>query len=149
MQALSLERDVLPKLEVGVRLPCPALNPCLPIAACSHLAAGLILLAGSAGAACLAFPSAPAPGHTPPLPCPLCKPTRLCPPALPCPAPPQLLEALSPGLGWKVFRRYPEEFASPDALECWRVLAAFLFTTVGIPPEQVRRHRRRRRRSGG
>jgi hypothetical protein len=50
----------------------------------------------------------------------------------------QLLEALSPGLGWKVFRRYPEQFASPDALECWRVLAAFLFTTVGIPPEQVR-----------
>lgn len=48
----------------------------------------------------------------------------------------QLLEGLSPGLGWKVFRDYPEQFASPDAVECWRMLAAYLFT-IGIEPEQV------------
>ena len=50
--------------------------------------------------------------------------------------PPQLLEGLSPGLGWKVFRDFPEQFASPDAIECWRLLAAYLFT-LGIEPEQV------------
>lgn len=49
---------------------------------------------------------------------------------------PQLLEGLSPGLGWKVFRDYPEQFASPDAVECWRMLAAYLFT-IGIEPQQV------------
>lgn len=48
----------------------------------------------------------------------------------------QLLEGLSPGLGWKVFRDFPEQFGSPDALECWRLLAAYLFT-LGIEPEQV------------
>lgn len=48
----------------------------------------------------------------------------------------QLLEALSPGLGWKVFRQFPEEFVSPEAVERWRVAAAYLFT-VGIPPEQI------------
>lgn len=47
-----------------------------------------------------------------------------------------MLEALSPGLGWGVFRRYPEQFASPDAVESWRLLAAYLFT-LGIPGEQV------------
>ena len=49
-----------------------------------------------------------------------------------------MLEALSPGLGWRVFSRYPEQFGSPEALECWRLLAAFLFTS-GFPAEQVSR----------
>ncbi|PRW56726.1 mTERF domain-containing mitochondrial [Chlorella sorokiniana] len=48
----------------------------------------------------------------------------------------ELLEGLSPGLGWKVFRDYPEQFASPDAVECWRMLAAYLFT-IGIEPDQI------------
>jgi hypothetical protein len=53
VRALSLERDMLPKLEVGARLPGPALLcsefVSLPTAACSQLAGGLILLAAPAG----------------------------------------------------------------------------------------------------
>lgn len=48
----------------------------------------------------------------------------------------QVLEALAPGLGWRVFCRYPEVFASPDAVECWRLAAAYLFT-LGVAPDQV------------
>lgn len=48
----------------------------------------------------------------------------------------ELLEAVSPGLGWRVFSRFPEEFASPEAVERWRLAAAYLFT-VGVPPEQI------------
>ena len=60
------------------------------------------------------------------------------PPRPPRPPPrPQVLEGLSPGLGWKVFRDFPEQFASPDAVECWRLLAAYLFTQ-GIEPQQAR-----------
>lgn len=55
----------------------------------------------------------------------------------------QLLDALSPGLGWKVFSRYPEEFAHPDAEDYWKIIAALLYTT-GFSPEEVstlfRRH---------
>lgn len=55
----------------------------------------------------------------------------------------QLLDALSPGLGWKVFSRYPEEFAHPDAEDYWKIMAALLYTT-GFSPEEVstlfRRH---------
>ncbi|KAI3428244.1 hypothetical protein D9Q98_006624 [Chlorella vulgaris] len=48
----------------------------------------------------------------------------------------ELLEALSPGLGWKVLKACPEEFASPEALERWRLAAAYLHT-IGIPPRQI------------
>jgi hypothetical protein len=55
----------------------------------------------------------------------------------------QLLDALSPGLAWKVFSRYPEEFAHPDAEDYWKIMAALLYTT-GFAPEEVsalfRRH---------
>ncbi|PSC71512.1 mTERF domain-containing mitochondrial [Micractinium conductrix] len=50
----------------------------------------------------------------------------------------ELLEAISPGLGWRVFRRWPEEFGSPEAVERWRLAAAYLFT-VGVPPEEISR----------
>lgn len=50
----------------------------------------------------------------------------------------ELLESLSPRLGWKVFCRYPEAFASPDAVEAWGLLAALLFA-ADIPAEQVHR----------
>ena len=61
------------------------------------------------------------PGHSPPAPPPL---------------PPQLLEALSPGLGWKVFARYPEDLVQPFATELWAVLAGYLFT-LGFAPDKV------------
>lgn len=48
-----------------------------------------------------------------------------------------MLEALHPGLGWKVFRRYPEQFASPDAVESWCLVAALLYTEVGLQPDEV------------
>ncbi|KAL4532706.1 hypothetical protein Ndes2526A_g08189 [Nannochloris sp. 'desiccata'] len=48
----------------------------------------------------------------------------------------QLLDALSPGLAWKVFSRYPEEFAHPDAEDYWKIMAALLYTT-GFSPEEV------------
>jgi mTERF len=55
----------------------------------------------------------------------------------------QLLDALSPGLAWKVFSRYPEEFAHPDAEDYWKIMAALLYTT-GFSPQEVstlfRRH---------
>jgi hypothetical protein len=55
----------------------------------------------------------------------------------------QLLDALSPGLAWKVFSRYPEEFAHPDAEDYWKIMAALLYTT-GFSPDEVsslfRRH---------
>lgn len=47
-----------------------------------------------------------------------------------------MLDALSPGLGWKVFSRYPEEFIHPDAEDYWRIMAACLYTT-GFAPEGV------------
>jgi hypothetical protein len=48
----------------------------------------------------------------------------------------ELLEALAPGLGWAVFSRYPEEFAHPDAVDYWRIMAAYLYT-AGFEPEAV------------
>lgn len=48
----------------------------------------------------------------------------------------QVLDQLSPGLGWKVFCRYPEEFAHPDALDLWRIMAAILYTT-GFQPQAI------------
>ena len=55
----------------------------------------------------------------------------------------QLLDALSPGLAWKVFSRYPEEFSHPDAEDYWKIMAALLYTT-GFSPSEVsalfRRH---------
>lgn len=47
-----------------------------------------------------------------------------------------MLDALNPGLGWKVFSRYPEEFIHPDAEDYWRIMAACLYTT-GFSPEAV------------
>jgi mTERF domain-containing protein len=55
----------------------------------------------------------------------------------------ELLEALSPGLGWRVFARYPEEFIHPDAADLWRIMAAYLYT-AGYTPARIsalfRRH---------
>lgn len=55
----------------------------------------------------------------------------------------QVLEELSPGLGWRVFARYPEELIHPDAVDYWGILAACLFTT-GFTPAKIsqlfRRH---------
>ena len=117
---LSVERDILPKLEVRAGTACTGCTGCrlLGLLGCCKQRAcqpgGELLLPS----ACPRLPTS-APLH----------PThrRL-----------QLLEGLSPGLGWKVFRDYPEQFASPDAVECWRMLAAYLFT-IGIEPEQVGR----------
>jgi mTERF domain-containing protein, mitochondrial len=54
-----------------------------------------------------------------------------------------MLEGLSPGLGWKVFSRYPVEFIHPHATEYWAIMAAYLYTT-GFPPARIealfRRH---------
>lgn len=43
---------------------------------------------------------------------------------------------MCPGLGWKVFSRYPEEFIHPDAPDLWRILAAFLYTS-GFSPARI------------
>lgn len=48
----------------------------------------------------------------------------------------ELLEGLSPGLTLKVFSRYPEEFAHPDAVDYWRIMAALVYT-AGFSPEAV------------
>ena len=38
----------------------------------------------------------------------------------------QLLDSLSPGLGWRLFVRYPEEFGHPDATDYWCMLSAVM-----------------------
>eukprot|EP00890_Picochlorum_soloecismus_P004783 jgi/Picsp_1/5305/NSC_02666-R1_mterf domain-containing protein len=41
----------------------------------------------------------------------------------------ELLDSISPKLGWKVFCRYPEEFVDEDAHELWGIMTAILLTT--------------------
>eukprot|EP00887_Chlorella_sp_A99_P002043 scaffold18.g2043.t1 len=48
----------------------------------------------------------------------------------------ELLDSLSAGLGWRVFCRYPEEFAHPDAADYWRIAAGCLFA-AGVRPERL------------
>lgn len=136
-EALSLRRDVLPKLEVGrqgaAQPSCAAVGPsahcrfqrcclerCLRGVPCGTLAGRLAGLGSSWLALCPPATSGRTHSHL----------------TGPCS---QLLEAVSPGLGWRVFSRFPEEFASPEAVERWRLAAAYLFT-VGVPPEQVGAH---------
>lgn len=47
-----------------------------------------------------------------------------------------LLDSISYKLGWKVFYRYPEEFAHEDAYDLWCIMTAILFTT-GFSPESI------------
>ena len=51
---------------------------------------------------------------------------------------PQLLEELRPGLGWRVFAAYPEQFGSAEAAEAWRLAAAMLYTEGGLQPHEAR-----------
>ena len=48
----------------------------------------------------------------------------------------EFLDSLNPGLGWKVFCRYPEEFAHPDAEDSWKILVDLLYT-IGFEPAEV------------
>lgn len=108
--ALSLEEDVLPKLEV---------RWCAASSRAGH--------------------SSCPPPLKPPL---LCNHVPRLASQPTCTPPPrhrsQLLEALCPGLGWQVFRSYPEQFGSPEAAEAWRIAGAMLFTEGGLQPDEVR-----------
>lgn len=48
----------------------------------------------------------------------------------------ELLDALTDGLGWSVFSRYPAEFGHPDAVDYWRIMAASLYA-IGFSPERI------------
>lgn len=48
----------------------------------------------------------------------------------------ELLDSISPKLGWKVFCRYPEEFVDEDAHELWGIMTAILLTT-GFSPDSI------------
>jgi len=48
----------------------------------------------------------------------------------------ELLDSISPKLGWKVFCRYPEEFVDQDSHELWGIMTAILLTT-GFSPESI------------
>ena len=48
----------------------------------------------------------------------------------------EFLDSLNPGLGWKVFCRYPEEFAHPDAEDSWKIMIDLLYT-IGFEPAAV------------
>lgn len=50
----------------------------------------------------------------------------------------ELLDSLKPGLGWRVFSRYPAEFAHPDAGEYWQIMAASLYA-IDFSPDRITR----------